>query len=132
MFFFRKKSKVDNVKSNNVEENNLKVDKKLSIENAKKLEQEIPDKLDSKRKDVINKIASLYYEGEDIDHAIKYYELSIEENKEIGKAYSDLLKLYNIKRKEATSKNDSESAKVYLDKIENLMKLSKDVMRGRV
>ena len=59
------------------------------------------------------------------------YETSLEENKELGKAYTDLLKLYNIKRKEASDSKDEDQVKMYMDKINSLMQLSKDVIRGK-
>ncbi|QGH36086.1 tetratricopeptide repeat protein [Gracilibacillus salitolerans] len=81
---------------------------------------------------ILNMLGSLYFEIENYDQAIKYYEASIEENKALGKAFTDLIKLYNIKRKEATKENDKEKVQLYLQKSDDLMKLTKDSIRGRI
>lgn len=73
----------------------------------------------------------MYFEADKTDDAIKYYEASISENKALGKAYTDLVKLYNIKLKEATNEKNDKNMKYYMDKIDNLLQLSKDVIRGR-
>lgn len=41
-----------------------------------------------------------------MDQAIAYYEKSLDEDKQLGKAYTDLLKLYNLKRQEAAAAKD--------------------------
>ena len=53
-------------------------------------------------------------------------------NKEelIAKASTDLMKLYNKKRQEAAEAKDDEKVKEYMDKVQNLMQMSKDMIRG--
>ncbi len=82
------------------------------------------------RLELLNELGGKLFALEQIDEAIRFYELSIQENRTLGKAYTDLLKLYNVKRKEAAEQNDDEQLQHYLDKIDALMKLSKDVIRG--
>lgn len=82
------------------------------------------------RLELLNELGGKLFALEQIDEAIRFYELSIQENRTLGKAYTDLLKLYNVKRKEAAERNDDEQLQQYLDKIDALMKLSKDVIRG--
>ncbi|MBT1280155.1 tetratricopeptide repeat protein [Thermoanaerobacter sp. AC272] len=112
-------------------ENTGKLDKNELIEEAKNLTNTIDSVSGEERSKVLNRIGSLYFEADKIDDAIKYYEISISESKSLGKAYTELLKLYNIKRKEAINKKDDESLKHYMDKIDSLLQLSKDVIRGR-
>jgi uncharacterized protein HemY len=84
------------------------------------------------RINVLNKLGSLYFEMNEFNKSIEYYEISISEKKVLGKAYTDLVKLYNIKRKEASAQKDSENVQLYLNKSDELMKLTKDTIRGRV
>ena len=62
--------------------------------------------------------------------AIQYYEESLELCKQHGKASTDLMKLYNKKRQEAAEAKDDEKVKEYMDKVQNLMQMSKDMIRG--
>ena len=39
-------------------------------------------------------------------------------------------KLYNKKRQEAAEAKDDEKVKEYMDKVQNLMQMSKDMIRG--
>lgn len=79
-----------------------------------------------------NELAQCYQELNDIDQAILYYEKGIDENKSLGKNYNELLKLYNVKRRQAAEMKNQEELQVYLNKIDELMQLSKDVIRGKV
>lgn len=81
---------------------------------------------------ILNEIGSCYFQAKETDQAIAYYEQSLEEDKQLGKAYTDLLKLYNLKRQEAASAKDDENLTLYMNKVQNLMQLSKDVIRGKV
>lgn len=79
--------------------------------------------------DTLNKLGSICMKLEKIDEAIKYYEESLSMKPTLGKASTDLLKLYNIKRKEASIAKDDKLIQFYLDKIDNLMKLNKETMK---
>lgn len=79
-----------------------------------------------------NKLANLYIELGDIDAAIKILEEVLEKDKTLGKNFNDLMKCYNMKRKEAAFEKDDVKIQLYLDKIDALLKLQKDVIRGRV
>jgi tetratricopeptide (TPR) repeat protein len=72
----------------------------------------------------------MFFQLQETDQAIHYYEKSIEENHTLGKAYTDLVKLYNIKRKEAAQAKDDEMLQIYLSKIDRLMQMTKDEIRG--
>lgn len=82
------------------------------------------------RVSLLNEIGSLYTQAEETDLAIKYYEESLELCKQHGKASTDLMKLYNKKRQEAAEAKDDEKVKEYMDKVQNLMQMSKDMIRG--
>jgi len=81
---------------------------------------------------LLNEIGSCYFKAGDKDDAINYYEQSLAEDKQLGKAYTDLLKLYNQKRQEAAEAKDDAKIKEYLGKVQELMQTSKDVIRGKV
>ena len=130
MLFKRNKKK--EIPSASTEQKNAIVDKEKFIEEAEKLAETVDSVTGDERIKILNRIGSLYFQAEKIDDAIKYYENSIEENKALGKAYTDLVKLYNIKRKQAIDEKDDEKVKYYLTKTDNLLQLSKDVIRGRV
>lgn len=130
--FFRKNKKKE-VPSHSLESENETLDKEKLIEEADKLVETVDSKMGDDRIKVLNKVGSLYFKAEKIDDAIKYYEISIDENKTLGnKAYTDLVKLYNIKRKEASIAKDGDKMKYYMEKTDSLLQLSKDVIRGRI
>jgi tetratricopeptide (TPR) repeat protein len=78
----------------------------------------------------LNTLGEMFFQLQETDQAIHYYEKSIEENHTLGKAYTDLVKLYNIKRKEAAQAKDDEMLQIYLSKIDRLMQMTKDEIRG--
>lgn len=66
----------------------------------------------------------------DDDNAIDSLEKSIGIKKSVGNGYKTLLKLYNKKRAEAARENNEQSLQVYLNKMDQMMQVSKDVTRG--
>lgn len=126
MFLFGKKKKEEAPK-----EDKPKVDY-TQLENELGEKEKALDTLTgSERIKLLNELGSGYMEALNVDKAIQFYETSLNESQELGKAYTDLMKLYNIKRRTATEEKNDEQMKYYMDKIEELMKLSKDVIRGR-
>ncbi|WP_208586090.1 tetratricopeptide repeat protein [Gracilibacillus suaedae] len=123
-------------KRNKKEPTKTKMQQKVKVERVTEQIEEYQTKLQTAEGEdqipLLNMLGSLYFEIEDYDQAIKYYEASIEENKALGKAFTDLIKLYNLKRKEATKENDKEKVQFYLQKADELMKLTKDSIRGRI
>ncbi len=79
---------------------------------------------------LMRKIAECYTELGRIDEAIDYYEKCLTHSGALGSVHSELLKLYNIKMKMHAKSKDSKAVQFYLDKIDRLMKLSKDTIRG--
>lgn len=79
--------------------------------------------------DTLNKIGAVCTKLERTDEAIEYYEESLSIQPTLGKASTDLLKLYNIKRKEASLAKDDKQIQFYLNKIDNLMKMNKETMK---
>lgn len=124
MFFFKKKEKKKEETAApvvNKEELLAKVEEKIK---------ELEGKEGNDKVQVLNEIGSLYTQAEEIDQAIKYYEESLEICKQHGKASTDLMKLYNKKRQEAAEAKDDEKVKEYMEKVQGLMQMSKDIIRG--
>lgn len=130
MFFFGKKNKPAEKQA---QETKPVVNRQELLEKAEQLKVSLetaPDK--ASRISLLNQIGSCYFQAEETDQAIAYYEQSLEEDKQLGKAYTDLLKLYNLKRQEAAMAKNDEELTFYMDKVQSLMQLSKDVIRGKV
>lgn len=118
-------------------------EKDISVKSEPYSEEELSELINESKKVIVsaegeelikhlNTLGELYYKLNKNDQAIKYYEESIKENKSLGKAYTGLMKLYNLKRQEGVNEKNNEKIQYYLDKIDELTKLSKDVMRGRI
>lgn len=129
LFFFKRKRKE---KRENVEKPKKDLDKTEILEEINRYKVQLETTDSDKKNDILNNLGKLYFEIGDIDEAINYYEQSISEDKQLGQAYRDLIKLYNIKRQEAVSEGNESKVQFYLEKIDSLLKLSKDVIRGRV
>lgn len=125
MFFFKKKEKKQKQEAPIVNKEELITKAETEI---KKLD----GASDNDRVVILNAIGSFYTQAEETDLAIKYYEESLEICKQHGKASTDLMKLYNKKRQEAAAEKDDEKVKEYMDKVQNLMQMSKDMIRGNV
>lgn len=125
MFLFKKSEKEKEVKETNfINRNDL-------IVYLQNMEKDL-EKIDKENKvKILNELGKGYFSINEIDKAINFYEISILECKEFGKAYTDLIKLYNIKRKEAIEQKNDEKLKFYMDKINILMQMSKDTIRGK-
>lgn len=127
-WFSRKKDK--NVSEQNVKTEAINIEELK--ESAEKLKEELQNSEGNERINTLNKIGDIYYKISDYDEAAKYYEESLNLHKAIGKAYTNLLNIYNAKRKEAAVNKDDEQIQYYLVKIDEMMKISKDVVRGNV
>ena len=123
MFFFKKKEKKAKEQAPVVNK------EELCLEASGKVKQ-LEDKTGDDRVALLNEIGSLYTQAEETDLAIQYYEESLEICKQHGKATTDLMKLYNKKRQEAAEAKDDEKVKEYMDKVQGLMQMSKDIILG--
>ena len=65
------------------------------------------------------------------DAAIEAFEGCTKAGRRMGVPYRSLTTLYNRKRRIAAEQGDEEGAKLYLDKLQNLMQSSKDLLRGK-
>ena len=127
MFSFFKKKKAEEVP-----QEAPAVDVGALREKAQSLIGELAGAADTETKvKLLNEIGECYTKAGDTDEAIKYYEQSLETSRQMGKAYTDLMKLYNIKRQEAAVAGDDALMKEYMDKVQGLMQSSKDMLRGK-
>ncbi|MGS2777592.1 hypothetical protein ACVBAX_09450 [Robertmurraya sp. GLU-23] len=109
----------------------IEVDIEKLLQNIESASEDLKNAEGDKRIEILNKLGTLSFEANLIDQSIEYYETSISENRSLGKAYTDLIKLYNIKRKEAVDEKDNAKIQLYLGKTDQLMQLTKDTIRGR-
>ena len=128
MFLFGKKKEK---KEKNIEVN-IKVNKdELSAEASEKI-QELEELSGEQRVPLLNQIGALYYQAEELESAIKYYEESLSIKKEMGKSYTDLMSLYNKKRQQAAENKNDEQMNYYMQKVQEMMQMSKDMLRGKM
>ena len=80
---------------------------------------------------VLNEIGKLYADANMVDEAVEAYEQSLEVNLTMGKASAALVKLYNKKRAAAAEAKDDEAIKYYMDKVTEMLAISKDQLRGK-
>ncbi len=80
---------------------------------------------------VLNEIGKLYADVNMVDEAVEAYEQSLEVNRTMGKASAALVKLYNKKRAAAAEAKDDEAIKYYMDKVTEMLAISKDQLRGK-
>lgn len=128
MLFFKKKEKKQE-KAASVKE---VCSKEELIKQAEAKIKDLETLSGDERVAVLNEIGSLFTQAEEVDQAIRFYEESLEICKQHGKASTDLMKLYNKKRQEAAQAKDDEKVKEYMDKVQSLMQMSKDMIRGNV
>lgn len=83
------------------------------------------------KSNALNELGKLHADIDQIDEAIAAYEESLEVNHTMGKASTQLVKLYNKKRAQAAEAKDDEQIKYYMDKVNEMLALSKDQLRGR-
>lgn len=122
--FFKRKAKIVDEVIEEVVVDRESVEKEIELL-SKKIEQEASA-------EHYSRIASLYQSIDCVDEAIQYYEKSLESDKKLGKSYNELTRLYNIKRKEAAKNKDDKEIQFYMNKLDSLLQLSKDVIRGKV
>ena len=125
MFFFKNKEKKNESEAPSVNKEEL-------IAQAEGRIKELEGKEGNDRVSLLNEIGSLFTQAEETDQAIRYNEESLEICKQHGKASTDLMKLYNKKRQQAAEAKDDEKVKEYMDKVQSLMQMSKDMIRGNV
>lgn len=128
MFLFGKKKEK---KEKNIEVN-IKVNKDELIAEASEKIQELEELSGEQRVPLLNQIGALYYQAEELESAINYYEESLSIKKEMGKSYTDLMSLYNKKRQQAAENKNDEQMNYYMQKVQEMMQMSKDMLRGKM
>lgn len=94
--------------------------------------QELKGTKEDTRVTLLNEIGSLYFQAEELDKAIEYYEQSLDMKKQMGRSYTDLMSLYNKKRQQAAKAKNDDEIRYYLDKVQEMMQMSKDMLRGKM
>ena len=128
MFLFGKKKE----KSEKTAQPDTQVNREELIQKAEETIQKLNKTQGDARIDLLNEIGSLYFQANEYDKAITYYEESFEMKKVMGKSYTDLMSLYNKKRQLAAEAKDDEQISYYLAKVQEMMQISKDMLRGKM
>lgn len=79
---------------------------------------------------VLNELGQVCTELGLTDDAIAHYEASMALREQFGPAYSGLLELYNTRLREAAALKDDDGIGLWTTKLDDLMALSKRVMRS--
>lgn len=126
--FGKKRNKVEVKKEETVQ---LSEEQKSEILNKINADKEKLEKLNgAERIALLDEVGLMYADIGEIEEAIVPLEESLSIKKATGKGYRTLLSLYNKKRAEAARNNDDPTLQYYLEKIDHLMQISKDVARG--
>lgn len=102
------------------------------VTKAQQLIEELASKRGEERIACLDQIGICFSDALEYDQAIAYLETSLNEKKAVSDGYRTLLKLYNIKRKEAAVAKNDELLQYYLTKIDDMMRISKEVMRSNL
>ena len=121
--FFKRKIKTDETSSMKTELIINEVELKIELENLLKKE---------KSAEIYTKISKIYELLKEDDKAIEYLEKCIVLDHSLGENHNRLMRLYNLKRREAAESKDNDKIQYYMDKIDELMKISKDTIRGKL
>lgn len=128
MFLFGKKKE----KTNEKVEKAPAVDREALISQAEAKILDLDNAQGDSKAALLNEIGSLYFQAEELDKAIEYYEQSLAIKKVMGKSYTDLMSLYNKKRQMAAEAKNDEEINYYLAKVQEMMQMSKDMLRGKM
>lgn len=107
------------------------LDRDVVLDAAKAKRSELEGKEGVAAANVLNEIGKLYADANMVDEAVEAYEQSLEVNRTMGKASAALVKLYNKKRAAAAEAKDDEAIKYYMDKVTEMLAISKDQLRGK-
>ncbi len=83
------------------------------------------------RADELDKLADEAQSRGETDQAIAYYEESLAVLERFGPAYNGLLTLYNTKLSESAHAKDNAAIEGWTSKLDQLMDLSKRIMRSK-
>ena len=89
------------------------------------------DPTSDERADELDKRADEAQGRGEIDQAIAYYEESLAVMERFGPAYNGLLTLYNTKLSESAHAKDNAAIEGWTSKLDQLMDLSKRIMRSK-
>jgi xanthine dehydrogenase iron-sulfur cluster and FAD-binding subunit A len=127
--FFHKKKKLEKVE---LAETLSQQEKNSLYQQVNNLKSRLQSVQGDRRIVILNDLAESYRKLHEVDQAIYYFEASLQEKEQFGAAYNGLLKLYEVKRKEAAiNKNDADIQK-WVAKMEYLLAVSKRVMRSNM
>lgn len=108
------------------------IDKEDIMKKNDELIRQLDELTGNERINMLDQIGIQFMEVNELDLAIEYLEKSLDERKAVGKGYTTLLKAYNMKRKIAAEAKNDQQLQYYLVKIDEMMQISKEVIRSNL
>ena len=129
MFSFFRKNKLKVEEPKTEIKASLTSEQIVQIEQSiQQLQQQIANSDDAKLLAVLNeKTGMLYHQLERIDLAIEYLEISLQHKKSIGEGYKILMSLYNLKRAEAATNGSMADIDFWMNKMDSMRNIAKQV-----
>ena len=127
MFFFGKKKAKEAAEVTPA----ASVNKEQIIKNAEAKANELESLTGEARVPVLNELGNLYFQAAELEKAAKFYEESLGTKREMGKTYTNLMSIYNKLRQQAAQNKDDEKMNYYMSKVQDMMQMSKDMLRGK-
>lgn len=94
------------------------------------LQSELANASPDRQPELLNQLGQARTDLGDTDGAIEFYQQSLAVKEQFGEAYNALLNLYNIKLKQGAHAKDNAAIQLWSGKLDELMAMSKRVMRS--
>lgn len=107
-----------------------KQEKSLLKDQIHDLQLQITSAKSDSKPDLYDKLGTDFQKLDDIDNAIEAFEKSLQIKERYGSAYNALLSLYDQKRKQAAENKNDEDIQKWISKTDDLLAMSKRVMRS--
>lgn len=107
------------------------IDKEQILKNAAAKAKELEALAGEARVPVLNELGSMYFSAGELEKAAALYEESLKIKREMGKTYTNLMSIYNKLRQQAAQNKDDEKLNYYMSKVQDMMQMSKDMLRGK-
>lgn len=107
------------------------IDKEQILKNVAAKAKELEALAGEARVPVLNELGGMYFSAGELEKAAALYEESLKIKREMGKTYTNLMSIYNKLRQQAAQNKDDEKLNYYMSKVQDMMQMSKDMLRGK-
>lgn len=126
MFFFGKKKEKTKEAAPKAS-----VDREQILRDADAKTKELEAMTGEARIPLLNELGGMYFQAGELEKAAALYEESLKIKREMGKTYTNLMSIYNKLRQQAAQNKDDEKLNYYMSKVQDMMQMSKDILRGK-